>query len=58
MTDFYEDRVRVFLGELVKLNKIHEQRVYGFKYKYCGYKNGNELPVIDESFKTLEKPFY
>ena len=58
MTDFYEDRVRVFLGELVKLNKTHEQRVYGFKYKYCGYKNGNELPVIDESFKTLEKGEY
>lgn len=54
-TDFYEDRLRVFLEEFKKNTVAYSEKIEGFLYKPCKYKVGNELPVIDESFKSFEK---
>lgn len=54
-TDFYEDRLRVFLEQLAGLCAAQRREIYGFKYKYCGYKSVNELPTVDSDYKTLEK---
>lgn len=32
-----------------------QRKIEGFLYKPCEYKVGNELPVVDESFKSFEK---
>lgn len=50
-TDFFEDRMKTFLDELSGYIPEEAEKVSDFKY--CGYKVGNDLPVIDESFKTL-----
>lgn len=54
-TDFYEDRLRVFLEEFKKNTVAYSEKIEGFLYKPCEYKVGNELPVVDESFKSFEK---
>lgn len=53
-TDFYEDRLRVFLEEFKKI-PWHTVKNRRLLYKPCEYKVGNELPVVDESFKSFEK---
>lgn len=54
-TDFYEDRLRVFLEEFKKNTVAYSEKIEGFLYKPCEYKVGNELPVVDKSFKSFEK---
>lgn len=49
-TDFYEDRLRVFLQVLEKQACLSRVPLTGFVWKPCGYKTGNELPPIDGSF--------
>ena len=53
-TDFYEDRLRVFL-EVQKNTVAYSRKNRRLLYKPCEYKVGNELPVVDESFKSFEK---
>lgn len=53
-TDFYEDRLRVFLEEFKKIPWLTAKN-RRLLYKPCEYKVGNELPVVDESFKSFEK---
>ena len=53
MKDFYEDRMRVFLKELLNASILYDEAVTGFKYKECFYKNDNKLPKIDKSFGTF-----
>ncbi len=52
-TDFYEDRLRVYLDALKKAECEREVPLDGFLYKPCGYKSGNALPEIDESFREF-----
>ena len=53
MTDFYEDRMRIFLSELLKASVLYNEPVSGFKYKECAYKSNNKLPKIDSEFKDF-----
>ena len=53
-TDFYEERLRVFLEEFKKNTVAYSEKIEGFLYKPCEYKVGNELPVVDESFKRFD----
>ena len=50
MTDFYEDRMKVFFDTFQKFMTVSQERVDGFLYKKCGYKSDNTLPEIDDSF--------
>lgn len=52
-TDFYEDRLHVFLKALQDAACTQEIPLDGFLYKPCGYKSGNVLPTIDESFNSI-----
>lgn len=52
-TDFYEDRLRVYLDMLGKAACEQRVTLEGFLYKPCGYKAGNDLPAIDESFQPF-----
>lgn len=52
-TDFYEDRLHVFLKALQDAACTQEIPLDGFLYKPCGYKSGNVLPTIDESFRPF-----
>ncbi len=52
-TDFYEDRLRVFLNALQDAACEQKIPLDGFLYKPCGYKVGNTLPEIDESFRPF-----
>ncbi len=59
INDFYEERVQVFLSEMKKYTAKSRHKITNFLYKYCGYKNGNALPYIDDSFSILgEKDFW
>lgn len=57
-TDFYEDRLPVFLGHLGIYIIACEIKVTDFLYKECGYKKGNALPAIDSSFKSIAAEDY
>lgn len=52
-TDFYEDRLKVYLEALWEASIAEKQPVDGFLYKPCGYKSGNALPKADESFRPF-----
>lgn len=52
-TDFYEDRLRVYLEMLKDASCEECVSLDGFLYKPCGYKTGNDLPVIDKSFRPF-----
>ncbi|MBR5553706.1 MAG: alpha-mannosidase, partial [Clostridia bacterium] len=56
--NFFEDRMREFLGHLRNLIIVSHKELFGFDYKECGYKTGNALPPVDESFTRLEKGQY
>ena len=56
--NFFEDRMREFLGHLRNLIIVSHKELFGFDYKECGYKTGNILPPVDESFTRLEKGQY
>lgn len=52
--DFSYDKIYVFLTKL-KQNIIKNKReIEGFVYKPCGYKKGNVLPQVDETWTMLE----
>ena len=55
MTDFYEDRMRVFFDTFEQYMTVAETHIDGFLYKECGYKSGNTLPEIDDSFREFDK---
>ena len=55
MTDFYEDRMKVFFDTFQKFMTVSQERVDGFLYKKCGYKSDNTLPEIDDSFVEYDK---
>lgn len=55
MTDFYEDRMKVFFDTFQKFMTVSQERVDGFLYKKCGYKSDNTLPEIDGSFVEYDK---
>lgn len=55
MTDFYEDRMRVFFDTFEQYMTVAETHIDGFLYKKCGYKADNTLPEIDESFREFGK---
>lgn len=55
MTDFYEDRMRVFFDTFEQYMTVAETHIDGFLYKECGYKSDNTLPEIDESFREFGK---
>jgi alpha-mannosidase len=55
MTDFYEDRMRVFFDTFEQYMTVAETHIDGFLYKECGYKSGNTLPEIDDSFREFGK---
>ena len=50
--------MREFLGHLRNLIIVSHKELFGFDYKECGYKTGNALPPVDESFTRLEKGQY
>lgn len=52
-TDFYEDRLHVYLEALQNAACEQELSLDGFLMKPCGYKEGNGLPQIDESFREF-----
>ena len=52
-TDFYEDRLQVYLDVLKKAACEQDIPLDGFLMKPCGYKTGNALPEIDESFRPF-----
>lgn len=53
MTDFFEDRMKVFFDTFKKYTCVYSKRIDGFMYKKCGYKSDNKLPKIDRSFKEF-----
>lgn len=53
--DFYEDRLRIFLENLQEAACEAEVLLEDFLYKPCGYKSGNELPVVDDSFQPFAR---
>ena len=55
MTDFYEDRMRVFFDTFEQYMTVAETHIDGFLYRKCGYKSDNTLPEIDESFREFGK---
>ena len=55
MTDFYEDRMRVFFDTFEQYMTASETHIDGFLYKECGYKSDNTLPEIDGSFREFGK---
>ncbi len=55
MTDFYEDRMRVFFDTFEQYMTVSETHIDGFLYKECGYKSDNALPEIDGSFREFGK---
>ena len=57
-TDFYEDRLRTFLEYFSCFTTVSKIPVNGFLYKECGYKTGNVLPKVDESFTALGEKAY
>lgn len=52
-TDFYEDRLRVYLNVLKNAACEQDIPLDGFLFKPCGYKTGNALPKVDESFRAF-----
>ncbi len=52
-TDFYEDRLKVYLETLWDAAVEEKRPLEGFLYKPCGYKQGNALPQVDESFRPF-----
>ncbi len=55
MTDFYEDRMRVFFDTFEQYMTVAETHIDGFLYRKCGYKSDNTLPEIDDSFREFGK---
>ncbi len=53
MTDFYEDRMRVFFETFTDHMTLAQKKIDGFYYKKCGYKSDNTLPEIDDSFRIF-----
>lgn len=53
--DFYEDRLEVFLEKFEEYIVTEKVRVTDFKYKKCGYKNGNTLPTINKDFSEFKE---
>ena len=54
-TDFYEDRLHVFLEKLREAAVAERIELDGFLHCPCGYKQGNALPEIDERFSPFDK---
>lgn len=54
MTDFYEDRMKVFFKEFTSNMTVYDKEVNGFKIKECGYKTDNTLPKIDADFREMK----
>lgn len=52
-TDFYEDRLQVYLDVLKNAACEQDVPLDGFLMKPCGYKEGNALPEIDDSFRAF-----
>lgn len=53
MTDFYEDRMKVFFENYERYMTVYEEALDGFMFKACGYKKNNELPKIDKTFREF-----
>ncbi len=53
MTDFYEDRMKVFFDTYRDYMTVYESVIDGFMYKECGYKKNNELPDTGEGFRPF-----
>ncbi len=53
MTDFFEDRMRVFFDTFRGYTLNSEKRIDGWMFKSCGYKSNNKLPKIDRSFREF-----
>ncbi len=53
MTDFYEDRMKVFFNTYRDYMLDYEEVLDGFMYKECAYKKNNELPEIDSGFRPF-----
>ncbi len=54
-TDFYEDRLQVYLQMLKEVSCVQSVPLDGFLYKPCGYKIDNTLPKIDKSFRPFAR---
>ncbi len=54
-TDFYEDRLHVFLEKLQEAAVAERIELDGFLHCPCGYKQGNALPEIDGRFAPFDK---
>ena len=54
-TDFYEDRLKVYLQMLRDASCEQSLPLDGFLYKPCGYKTDNTLPKIDKSFRPFAR---
>ncbi len=53
MKDFIEDRINVFLQEFEKFTVKEAVSLDGFMYKECDYKVGNDIPVVDGTFREF-----
>lgn len=53
--DFTYERIRVICEQLEKWMVKEDQYIHGFMYKDCGYKSGNAMPKVDNSWLEIKK---